>query len=80
MAATATQTLISEASCYLCVGISIAQAVKLALMARTLLALSPTADVSRQSLLAYAHCFACLGMSVGELMEMALLDQISQAV
>jgi hypothetical protein len=79
---TDTQTLIGEANCYFCFGqVSPAQGLKLALLARTLLALSPAADTSPQALLDYAKCFACFTEGTfAELMELALLDQMSQAL
>jgi hypothetical protein len=76
------QTLISEGRCYECfvADLSLAKGIKLALLARTLIALVPTADVTPQGLLTYAQCYACYGMSQFEMIELALLDQISQNV
>jgi len=81
MAATNPQTLISEAKCYDCFGqVSLVQGIKLALMARTLTAMNPSADTSADALLAYANCYNCFSnATLGDLMELALLDQISQA-
>lgn len=82
MAASDTQTLLSEARCFTCFGeVSITQALKLALLVRTLIAVNPTADTSAPALLAYARCYACYSTaSLGDLMELALLDQISQSI
>lgn len=77
--ATAPQDLLSESECYVCFGASTVESLKLALLARTLLALDPTADVSASALMSYASCYACYAGSDAELMELALLDQIAQA-
>lgn len=80
MPATNPQTLFEAAKCYLCQGVSQFQALKLALLARTLLVIDPAADTSASSLLAYGKCFECFGMvSAGDLMELSLLDMIDQA-
>jgi len=82
MAAINPQTLLGESACFNCYGeVPIAQALKLALLARTLKSLVPTADTSAAALLTYASCYNCYADgNPGDLMEMALLDQISQAV
>lgn len=73
--------LYQEASCYTCLGISQVEALKLALEARWLLALDPTADTSTNALLQYANCFRCnSNASIADLIELALLDQIANAV
>lgn len=73
-------TLNSEASCFLCAGVTQAEALKLALEARWLLALDPTADTSVAGLTNYGKCYACLGLSLFDLLEISMLDQISLAV
>lgn len=80
MAFIPTGTLLDEAKCYMCfgMGISIAKALKLALLARTLVALVPGADVTAPTLLEYGKCYGCYGASSYQLIELALLDQIAQ--
>lgn len=82
MAALDTQTLLAQANCFACFGeVDITQALKLVLLSRVLISLSPAADVSPSALLAYAKCYNCFSTAnLGDLMELALLDQISQAV
>lgn len=77
--ATAAQDLFDEANCYVCFGASTVEALKLALLARTLVALDPTADVSADALMSYGSCYRCYDASNVAIMELALLDQISQA-
>lgn len=79
MAAIATSTLLSEAKCYLCAGITLVEALKLALLARILLAADPAADTSFSALVEYGKCYTCYGASLYDVLELALLDQISQA-
>ena len=81
MAATNPQTLFAEAKCYVCDGVTMVQALKLALLARTLLVLDPAANVSSAYLVEYGKCFLCFGeTNMGDLLELSLLDLISQAV
>lgn len=78
--ATDANTLYEESKCYLCAGVTQAEALKLALEARWLLALDPTADTSVDGLTNYGKCYACLGLSLFDLLEISMLDQISLAV
>lgn len=71
-------TLLDEVKCYACLGISINQLIKLALLRRILLAASPSEDVSVGALMEYAKCYACYGSSAAQLLELALLDKIKQ--
>ncbi len=72
------QTLLSSAQCYVCQGVTIAQAMKLQLLAQISLAHNPANQVDPQSLLSQATCFACFSeASTGKLMELALLAQIA---
>lgn len=72
------QTLLSSAQCYVCEGVSIAQALKLSLLAKISLAHNPLNKVDPQSLLTQAQCYACFSnASIGKLMELALLAQIA---
>lgn len=74
------QDLLTEASCYLCLGpVTVAQTIRLALLRRILLRLDPSADVTPQGLTTYAMCYLCLGGSLADAVEMALLDQINNA-
>ena len=72
------QTLLSAAQCYVCQGVSIAQALKLQLLADISLAHNPANKVDPQSLMTQAKCFACFGQaSAFQLLELALLAQIA---
>jgi hypothetical protein len=80
VAATPSQTLVSEAQCYTCLGeVTPAQTLRLALFRRILLAANPMAATDTQSLITYSQCYICLGMTQGDAVELALLDQIMQA-
>lgn len=81
MPATPTDLLLSEGRCYLCFGsLDMASILRLALMARAVLAADPDADVSPQALVTYGQCYACLGLSTGEIMELSLTDMLAQAL
>ena len=72
------QTLLTAAKCYVCEQVSIAQALKLQLLADISLAHNPANQVDPQSLLSQAKCFSCFSnASIGKLMELALLAQIA---
>ena len=72
-------TLYQEANCYICLGISQAQALELALLRRQLLALVPDADTSVDTLLQYGACYRCYSNGdIFTILKLALLDQISQ--
>lgn len=74
------QTLFGEAKCYACYGpVSDYQLLKLALLRRQVIKLSPTEDVSAAGLMDYAKCYACYNPgSTYDLLELALLDKIAQ--
>lgn len=75
------QALFDEGKCYLCNSTaSTGQVLRLALLRRQLLALTPTADVSPQGLMTYGNCFACFGLTEAEIIEFAMLDQINTAL
>ena len=79
MPATNPQILFAEAKCYICEGISEVHGLKLALIARSVVVLDPTANVTPAALIAYGSCFNCFGMlSIGDLMELSLLDMLAQ--
>lgn len=81
MAAINPTTLDSEAKCYYCLTPATpAKAYKLALIARSLVAVDPAADTSVAGNLEYGKCYGCLGMSEFEIVELALLDKLSQAL
>lgn len=70
--------LYAESTCFLCYGVSQAQALKLALLARQALAGNPAADVTPQGLLSSASCFNCYAEgSLFDLFELALLSIIA---
>ena len=79
MAAIDSNTLLEEAKCYACYGGSMSHLLKIALLRRQLLAISPTADVSPQGLISYANCYGCYGATMMDLIEISLLDKIAQA-
>lgn len=70
--------LFSEARCYLCLGMSVAQALKLAFLRRWLLVLDPAADTSPSALTAQACLICASGGSIAEMLEIALLSLISE--
>lgn len=73
-------TLFEEAKCFTCRGLTLAEALKIALYRRWLLAVVPTATVTPESLEAYASCFRCYtGGSLYRLYKMAILDQITDS-
>lgn len=79
--ATEANTLYQEAACYLCVGVTQAEALTLALERRWLLSLNPAADTTPTALLQYGACYSCYTEgSVFDVMELALLDQIQLAL
>lgn len=78
--ATDANTLYNEARCYLCAGLSQAEALVLALEARRLVAVDPAADTSLSGLMRYGQCYACLGLSTFQVLEISMLDQIAQAL
>jgi hypothetical protein len=82
MAATNPQTLITEARCFACYGVSSAQLIKIALLRRSVLASNPEADVSPEGLIHHAACFFCYipDGNYGVLIELALLDLLSQSL
>jgi len=77
--ATNAQDLISESTCFACLGSDPAQSMRIALMARTLKVRVPTASTNVQDLITYASCYLCVGISLADAVELALLDQIAAA-
>lgn len=72
--------LLAEVKCYGCLGLSIGQLLKLALLRRQLLALDSEAATDVDSLLDHGKCFQChLGGDVGRILELSLLDKIAAA-
>jgi hypothetical protein len=72
--------LYQESACFICRGLSQVEGLKLAMMARWLLALDPTADVTPAGLEAYGACFGCnSNASLFDIYELSLLDQIANA-
>lgn len=72
-------TLLSEAKCYICHGaMTTAELLEIAYLRRRLLALSPSADVTPNGLLDYSKCYGCLGVSYFELFKLALLGKIAE--
>jgi len=67
-----------EAKCFLCYGMTQAQALKLALLRRKALELDPDADVTPETLLLNASCYNCYANgSIYDLLELALLAIIA---
>ena len=77
--ATDAQSLFTAANCYFCQGVSIAQAMKLALLAQISVAHNASNKTDPATLIALGSCYACYGelLSMGDLMELALLKQIA---
>lgn len=73
-------TLLDESRCYACFGASFSDLLRLSLLRRYLLAISPNADVTVGSLLDYAKCYACFGASMTDLIELALLNKITESL
>ena len=71
--ATDTQSLMTQGKCYVCVGASQFQTLKLALLAQ--IANAMNTDVN--TLMSQAKCYTCLGISVAEALELALLSEIA---
>lgn len=68
-------TLVGEGRCYQCYGLSTAQAIKLALLRRNVLATYPSSDVSPAGLITRANCYSCYTQgNMFQLFELALLD------
>jgi len=72
------QILLNESRCYSCLGVSISQSLRLALIARTVQVFDAQANVTPAYLVDYGKCYECYGASIGDLLELALLDQLSQ--
>jgi len=73
-------TLYEEAKCFICRGLTQVEGLTLALMARWLVSLSPSADTTPEALETYGSCFLCYtGGSLFDLYEISLLDQIANA-
>jgi len=76
--AIATDTLMDEGKCYACYGpLSSYEILKLSLLRRIALTVSPTADVSPQGLLNTTDCYACLSLSTFQLFKLALWNIIN---
>jgi len=72
-------TLIGEASCYACYGLSMYEIFKTAMLVRQARVADPSANVSPTALLALAKCYNCYGATNGQLFELALLQIIADA-
>lgn len=70
-------TLLDEAKCYACVGMSQAQQMRLALLRRISLASNPSNDVTPRNLMVQGAVFLGIGASQADQMELALLAQIA---
>jgi len=71
--------LYAESTCFLCYGVTQAQALKLALLKRQVLALNPDADVTPETLLSLGACYACYtDGSLFDLFELALLNLVAE--
>lgn len=78
MAVATDNELYDEVKCYLCLGISDSQALRLAELRRWLLDLNPDADTSADALLDFGKCYGCASnASLFDILELAFLDQIS---
>lgn len=70
--------LYQEAKCFLCYGMTQAQALKIALLVRQVTQRDPDADVTAEGLLTSASCYNCYAQgSMFDLFELALLDILS---
>jgi hypothetical protein len=81
MPASDTDIALQEGNCYRCYGdLDIATILRLVFMARAVIAVDPTADVTPQGLLTWGACYRCLGLSFGQIMEISLADMLSQSL
>lgn len=72
------QSLLSASSCFMCYGVSIAQALKLQLLSQIALAHNPAANVTPAALLTAGKCWPCFSNSdIGTMMELELLKIIA---
>lgn len=67
-----TQSLMTQGKCYVCVGASQFQTLKLALLAQITNAMATDVNI----LMDQAKCYICLGISIPDALELALLSQI----
>lgn len=79
MTATEVQTALSEVSCYACLGLTIAQMLKLSYLRSWLLTLNASADTSLANLMSQGNCLGCYGLSAFDILEIVLLDMIVTA-
>lgn len=78
MATTDPQGLFNLSKCYLCMGVSLFQALKLALLAQISQAKNAANDVTPAALMTQGKCFPCFSnVDTGRIMELALLAQIA---
>jgi hypothetical protein len=76
--ATDAQSLITQANCYLCRGMSQFQAMKLALLAQISVAHNASNNVTPAFLESQGACYLCyVNGDIGKIMELVLLNQIA---
>lgn len=76
--ATDAQTLLTQSKCYLCYGMSIFQAMKLALLAQISVAHNAANNTDPAYLLSQGSCYNCFSNpTTGQIMELVLLQQIA---
>lgn len=74
------QGLYNLSKCYVCMGVSDFQAMKLALLAQISQAKNPANPVDAQTLMTQGKCFPCHSTAnTGQIMELALLAQIANS-
>lgn len=80
MATTDPQGLYTLANCYLCMGVTQFQALKLALLSQISKAKNAANDTTPQTLMSQGKCFPCYSSAnTGQIMELALLAQIASS-
>lgn len=76
--ATDAQSLLTQAKCFMCYGVSLYEGLKLALLAQISVAHNASNNTDPAFLLSTAQCFDCYGRpTIGQLFELALLQQIA---
>lgn len=70
------EVLVSEMTCYTCLGIDIGNSLELALLTAIVKKLDPDMNITPQSLLDQGQCFGCYGLDTGTILKLVLLTLI----
>lgn len=80
MAQCDTQSLMSEAQCFVCTPSGQSTILELVLLCKIVKALDPMANCDVQSLLSEAQCFACLNPQQWEILKLQLLCNMADTI